>query len=221
MSYVPAREEKKKAHPGHRLLGVVMCAALLGAPLLIPAASRVASLDRAELVSKERALPKPVAKPVAKVAATVPPTVVPPTVVPPTVVPPFTTAPRVTAAPKAPTKTSAKPTPTTAAPKPKARPTTTAAPKPAPAPAPAPAPSGNAQSGQASWYDTFEGTCAHKSLPKGTMVNVTNTANGKSVVCRVADRGPYVNGRVIDLDRRLFAQLASPSSGVIHVNISW
>ena len=208
MSYVPAREEKK-AHPGRRLLGVVMCAALMGAPLLIPAAGRVASLDRAELASKERALPRPVAK----AATTVPPTVVPPTVVPPT------TAPRVTAAPKARTKTSAKPTPTTAAPKPKARPTTTAAPK--PAAAPAPAPSGNAQSGQASWYDTFEGTCAHKSLPKGTMVNVTNTANGKSVVCRVADRGPYVNGRVIDLDRRLFAQLASPSSGVIHVNISW
>jgi len=53
------------------------------------------------------------------------------------------------------------------------------------------------------------------------MVNVTNTANGKSVRCRVADRGPYVSGRIIDLEKALFAQLASPSAGVINVHISW
>ena len=42
-------------------------------------------------------------------------------------------------------------------------------------------------------------TAAHRSLPFGTMVRVTNTRNGKSVVVRINDRGPFVRGRVIDL----------------------
>ena len=42
-------------------------------------------------------------------------------------------------------------------------------------------------------------TAAHKSLPFGTMVQVTNRRSGRSVVVRINDRGPYVRGRVIDL----------------------
>jgi rare lipoprotein A len=42
-------------------------------------------------------------------------------------------------------------------------------------------------------------TAAHRSLPFGTMVRVTNTRNSKSVVVRINDRGPFVRGRVIDL----------------------
>ena len=42
-------------------------------------------------------------------------------------------------------------------------------------------------------------TAAHKSLPFGTMVRVTNTRNNRSVVVRINDRGPFVRGRVIDL----------------------
>ncbi|HEV7636057.1 MAG TPA: septal ring lytic transglycosylase RlpA family protein [Bradyrhizobium sp.] len=42
-------------------------------------------------------------------------------------------------------------------------------------------------------------TAAHRSLPFGTMVEVTNTHNGRSVVVRINDRGPYIRGRVIDL----------------------
>ena len=42
-------------------------------------------------------------------------------------------------------------------------------------------------------------TAAHKTLPFGTMVRVTNTRNGKSAVVRINDRGPFVRGRVIDL----------------------
>ena len=71
----------------------------------------------------------------------------------------------------------------------------------------------SAQSGIASIYSTSEGTktasgrrlsnsaltAAHKSLPFGTMVRVTNTRNNKSVVVRINDRGPFVRGRVIDL----------------------
>ena len=42
-------------------------------------------------------------------------------------------------------------------------------------------------------------TAAHKTLPFGTRVRVTNTRNGRSVVVRINDRGPYIRGRVIDL----------------------
>jgi rare lipoprotein A len=42
-------------------------------------------------------------------------------------------------------------------------------------------------------------TAAHRSLPFGTMVSVTNTRTGRSVVVRINDRGPFVRGRVIDL----------------------
>jgi rare lipoprotein A len=58
-------------------------------------------------------------------------------------------------------------------------------------------------------------TAAHKTLAFDTRVRVTNTANGKSVVVRVNDRGPFVSGRCIDLARGAFATIASLSSGVI------
>jgi len=105
-------------------------------------------------------------------------------------------------------------TTTTVRPKPRPTTTTTAAPRPAPA-------SGNTESGKASWYDHQAGICAHKSLPFGTVVTVTNTANGKSVQCTVGDRGPYVQGWVIDLNPREFEQLAPRSAGVISVRLDW
>lgn len=48
-------------------------------------------------------------------------------------------------------------------------------------------------------YDMYALTCAHKTLPFGTMLQVTNLENGASVVVRVNDRGPFVEGRVLDL----------------------
>ncbi len=77
------------------------------------------------------------------------------------------------------------------------------------------------QKGLASWYRIDNGTCAHKTLPKGTLVRVVNLANKKELVCRVADRGPYLDGRIIDLDLEGFRQLADRSEGVIDVRINW
>lgn len=77
------------------------------------------------------------------------------------------------------------------------------------------------QSGGASWYDAGSMTCAHRSLPFGTQLTVTNVANGRSVVCRVADRGPYVSGRIVDLSRDAFAAIAPTSKGVVQVHTSW
>lgn len=79
----------------------------------------------------------------------------------------------------------------------------------------------NSETGGASWYDYRSGECAHQTIAKGTVVTVTNLANGKQTTCVVTDRGPYDSGRIIDLDRGTFAQIADPSQGVIEVRITW
>ncbi len=81
--------------------------------------------------------------------------------------------------------------------------------------------SAGSASGGASYYDYVAGTCAHRTLPLGTIVKVTNTANGASTTCRVADRGPFITGRVIDLERSVFAAIAPISQGVAQVDIAW
>ena len=62
---------------------------------------------------------------------------------------------------------------------------------------------GESGSGLASWYRGRGGglTAAHRSWPFGTRVLVTNRNNGRSVVVRINDRGPFIRGRVIDLNR--------------------
>ncbi len=62
-------------------------------------------------------------------------------------------------------------------------------------------------------------TAAHKTLPFGTKVKVTNLDNGKSVVVRINDRGPYSKGRVIDLSKVAFSRIASTSKGVTRVKL--
>jgi rare lipoprotein A len=89
-------------------------------------------------------------------------------------------------------------------------------------------------SGSASWYGgTFHGrktangerynmygmTAAHKSLPFGTKVRVTNQKNGKAVVVRINDRGPYVGKRVIDLSKGAATAVGMIGSGVAPVKI--
>jgi len=79
----------------------------------------------------------------------------------------------------------------------------------------------NEETGGASWYDYRPGECAHRTLPKGTVVTITRLATGASTTCVVTDRGPWGGDRIIDLDRATFAQLADPSTGVIQVRITW
>lgn len=61
-------------------------------------------------------------------------------------------------------------------------------------------------------------TAAHKTLPLGTRIRVTNTANGQSVVVRVNDRGPYVGGRCLDLSSGAFAAIGDTGSGTMTVS---
>lgn len=77
------------------------------------------------------------------------------------------------------------------------------------------------ETGQATWYAYTPGTCAHKTLPKRTVVTVINLATGASTTCVVADRGPYADGRIIDLTPSVFSKLAPLSTGVIDVRIEW
>ena len=76
--------------------------------------------------------------------------------------------------------------------------------------------------GGASWYAGGPGllTAAHRTLPFGTKVLVTNQANGLSVVVTIADRGPFIGGRIIDLSPDSFAKIAGLGSGVVRVSMS-
>ena len=60
-------------------------------------------------------------------------------------------------------------------------------------------------------------TCAHRTFPFGTMLHVYNPANGRSVIVRVTDRGPFVRGRIIDLSWRAAKELDIISQGVAMV----
>lgn len=89
-------------------------------------------------------------------------------------------------------------------------------------------------SGEASWYGPgFHGnytangevynqyalTAAHKTLPFGTRVRVTNLYNGRSVVVRINDRGPFTPGRIIDLSQGAAQLIGVTSSGVAPVQM--
>ena len=66
-------------------------------------------------------------------------------------------------------------------------------------------------------FDAYGNSAAHRNLPFGTRLRVTNESNGKSVVIRINDRGPYVSGRSLDLSYGAFSTIASPSRGEIRV----
>jgi len=90
------------------------------------------------------------------------------------------------------------------------------------------------QKGEASYYaDKFEGrptasgekyrhsklTAAHKTLPFGTMIKVTNMGNNKSVTVKVNDRGPYAKGRIVDLSKSAAQALGFVNQGLANVTI--
>jgi rare lipoprotein A len=89
------------------------------------------------------------------------------------------------------------------------------------------------QLGHASWYslpsnitangeqmDPNELTAAHRSLPFGTRVLVENLANGRSVVVRINDRGPFIGGRIIDLSKAAATSIGMIDSGTAKVRVT-
>ena len=92
------------------------------------------------------------------------------------------------------------------------------------------------ESGKASYYaDKFNGrktasgqrfsngkrTAAHKTLPFGTKVKVTNLRTGRSVKVRINDRGPFVAGRIIDLSKKAARKIGMVQEGVGNVTIQY
>jgi rare lipoprotein A len=93
------------------------------------------------------------------------------------------------------------------------------------------------EEGESSWYggngDGFAGkptasgetfnpsdlTCAHRTLPLGTRLEVENLANGRTVTVKVNDRGPYARGRILDLSKRAAKDLGFLNDGVAQVRI--
>ena len=88
--------------------------------------------------------------------------------------------------------------------------------------------------GKASFYaDRFQGrktasgelyhvdslTAAHKTLPFGTLAKITNQSNEMSVIVRINDRGPFVEGRIVDLSKRAMMSLEGIEKGVIDVKL--
>lgn len=68
-------------------------------------------------------------------------------------------------------------------------------------------------------YDYAKKTAAHKTLPFGTKIRVTNVANDKSVIVKINDRGPFVKGRIVDLSGTAFSSIADLDVGIIEVKI--
>jgi uncharacterized protein YabE (DUF348 family) len=79
--------------------------------------------------------------------------------------------------------------------------------------------SGASQTGIASWFNADGLVAAHRSLPIGTVVRVTNLANGRAVNVRINQRGPFVEGRIIDLSDDAYGRLAPIGSGTIKVKV--
>lgn len=90
------------------------------------------------------------------------------------------------------------------------------------------------QRGVATWHDPDPGDCrtasnepwlgtemvaAHRTLPLGSKIRVVNLANGRAVVVKITDRGPYVRGRIIDVSRRAAKELGLLSTGIAKVRL--
>jgi len=69
------------------------------------------------------------------------------------------------------------------------------------------------------WFNPNAMTAAHKTLPFGTRVRVTHVSNGRSVVVRINDRGPYIRGRIIDLSKAAAGVIGMQGQGVARVRM--
>lgn len=208
-----------------RRLRFAMCASLLAMPVLVldNLPTRSNSAEAVETSSDELSTDSTVASTTSTTVRVTTTTAPPATTAPPTTAAPTTTAPPRTTTTAAP-RVTAPPTTAPAAPaiQPVAPPTDAPATPDAPAAPTDPAPpAANTEAGKATWYHWNPGECAHKTIPKGTVVTITRVSTGATTTCTVTDRGPYGAGRIIDLDATVFDDLATLGAGVIDVVITW
>jgi rare lipoprotein A len=82
-------------------------------------------------------------------------------------------------------------------------------------------PAGARRTASGEWFDAGALTAAHKTLPLPCMVEVTNLENGRKIKVRVNDRGPFVEGRIIDLSRAAADRLGFSGRGVARVRVKF
>jgi rare lipoprotein A (peptidoglycan hydrolase) len=227
------------------VLGVFFAGALLGGPIVLlgvarapiaAVASNRASADATIAAIARQSAPATVMGPLTDASeASAPEYPAPttdtsnsPTTAPVSPTPAATAAPVAHVVEVTTTTTAPVSTTTTAPPPPSASPvsatavaaastTTTTEPPPAIA-----AGSRNQETGEATWYsEAPAGYCASPNLPFGTVVHVTNNANGESTTCTVDDRMAPSPNRIVDLSTANFSQIANLSQGVIAVTITW
>jgi rare lipoprotein A len=69
-------------------------------------------------------------------------------------------------------------------------------------------------------FDKDDFSAAHKSLPFGMMIRVTNLENGRSIIVPITDRGPFIGERILDLSEAAFAKIAPLKNGLIRVQVT-
>ena len=69
-------------------------------------------------------------------------------------------------------------------------------------------------------FDPARISAAHRALPLGTVVDVTNEKNGRTVRVRINDRGPFIAGRIVDLSKAAAAEIGSVADGVVPVTLT-
>lgn len=177
-----------------------------------PSAPTVVPPTTTTAVARELAAPAPPAAPTTTSSSTTAPRAAPSTTT--TASPPTTSAPPTTEAPAPTTSTTRAPSTTTAG---------------GPGPIvslptalrPLQQAGANSDRGVASWFGAPAATCAHRTLPFGTVIKVTRVSTGVSTECTVDDWGPADTTRVIDLSTDTFERLAEAWVGLIEVVIEW
>lgn len=70
-------------------------------------------------------------------------------------------------------------------------------------------------------YSSVKFTAAHRTIAFGTLITVTNLSNGKSVIVKINDRGPFVNSRIIDLSKVAAKQIDMVQAGIVKVSLHY
>ena len=68
-------------------------------------------------------------------------------------------------------------------------------------------------------FDPQANTCAHRTLPMHSIVEVKDIKTGNSILCRVNDRGPFVSGRIVDLSQKCAERLGITNKGIVKVTL--
>ena len=79
----------------------------------------------------------------------------------------------------------------------------------------------NRKTASGDFFSQEQHTAAHKDLPFGSEVKVTNLENGKTIIVKINDRGPFIEGRIIDLSSSSFQKIGNLQDGLLNVKLNF